>query len=660
MNGVPLTSQATAVPDPAPAGADCAGAAFHAAPLAMFVADSEGRIRAANADFLHLAATTPAEVLGRKWPELMTGDGAESAWALHAAALEVEAGPHRPLDLLVGHGRTRRILVQLRPLGGSILGVCSDPPSDSEALRTFAELRVESGDSAMWSLDLSTGELQEIFGPSPLGRWLIGDLPTLEGCLARVHPEDVARLRHALEAARGGEDYEQRFRMFDQSGEERWLHARAHYVPGGGSPRLVGMVEDVTEQVQLVRRLAERRRLEDAWGRRINELAARFISATTSEEICTLLTEEFMTTFHGDATSGLFDKGGSSGFLSKTVLAGADPFDTAYPAGAVFAEGEPRFLDSEQELLELFPAASGLHLDTGARAWALVPLFGDQQGVLGVWQVSWHEEHRITSEERAVLLTLAGLAGQALQRVRNQAGELELADAMQRRMLPAQPLSVPGVEIAVRYLPARAGWRVCGDFYDAIPLPGRSVGLLVGDVQGHGVEAAAAMGQIRLALRAYASTHADPGTVLAETNRLLTEALATESGEETLFTTCGYLVLDLDTGEMHAAWAGQPPALIAAPGTVRLWQPCTGPPVGVEAESVYPVTRRVLRPEETLLMCSDGLVESSVLAMEEGLAAVGRTLRGLAADVEVAAAALERLAPAGRGDDIALLLARRG
>jgi len=247
---------------------------------------------------------------------------------------------------------------------------------------------------------------------------------------------------------------------------------------------------------------------------------------------------------------------------------------------------------------------------------------------------------------------LAGLAGQALQRVNRQSAELELADAVQRRMLPPQPPAFSELDVAVRYLPARAGWRVCGDFYDAIRLPGRRIGLVVGDVQGHGVEAAAAMGQIRMAFRAYATNQSDPGTVLTETNRLLTET------GEIVFATCGYLVIDIDLGQLQAAWAGQPPVVLATESGFEVWEPETGPPVGVDAEAKYPVSSRPLPPGSTLLMCSDGLVESAEVNMDDGLAAVGSELSAKVTDVHGAATALAELAPAGRGDDIAILVAR--
>ncbi|WP_258862726.1 PP2C family protein-serine/threonine phosphatase [Marinitenerispora sediminis] len=326
--------------------------------------------------------------------------------------------------------------------------------------------------------------------------------------------------------------------------------------------------------------------------------------------------------------------------------------DSRLPVGAVAQDRQPRFFSSRPEVLERFPAVSELLESSMSQSWAFVPILGDHRRVLGVWTVSWAQPRRATPDERALLLTLAGMAGQALQRASRQQSALELADAIQRRMLPPQLPRIPELDVATSYLPARADWRVCGDFYDVTRLSNRRVGLLVGDVQGHGVEAAAAMGQIRVAFRAYAASQAHPGRVLAATNRLLTET------GELIFATCGCVVLNLDTGEMRAAWAGLPPVIIASPDEFDVWAPETGPPVGVDADAGYPVTSRRLAPGETLLMCTDGLVESMDMPIDEGLERAGQCLRKTATDVEVAVAALAEQAPAGRGDDIAILVAR--
>ncbi|WP_398695190.1 SpoIIE family protein phosphatase [Streptomonospora wellingtoniae] len=645
-----------------------AGVGFGTAPAAMVVADRAGGVTLANHAFTEFTGRTQDEVLGRPWPEVCDRADPESAWKLHRAALGGAPVHQRALVSADYGGASHRIVAEARALPATasdgkpagVVVVFREPLREEETLRVISELRTENADTALWTLDLRSGRLQELFGPSPLGRLLAGDARGLDELLARVHRDDIARVRDAIEASHQGRDYEQRFRMFDHLGDERSLHARARYIPGD-HPRLVGTIDDVTEHVQLIRRLADRRRIEAAQGRQVTDLAAKLVSATTVEEVTGLLTDEFAPIFGGAGAAVMLVEEGSLRPSPAPPEDDAGPMglaeehdasDIAHPVGAVVSDRQPRFFESRAEILERFPAVAEFLHRTSAQSWATIPIFGDRRVALGVWQVSWGEPHHATPDERALMLTLAGLAGQALQRVRRQQEELQLADAIQRRMLPPQIARFDELGIAVRYLPARAGWRVCGDFYDVIRLPGRRVGLVVGDVQGHGVEAAAAMGQIRVAFRAYASNQVDPGAVVAETNRLLSET------GEIVFATCGYLVLDLDNGEMQAAWAGQPPAVIATADSYDLWEPETGPPVGVDSDSKYPVTTRRLRAGDTLLMCSDGLVESSGMPMDEGLRIVGENLRGRAEDVEGAAASLIGLTPAGRGDDIALLIVR--
>ncbi|WP_374058228.1 SpoIIE family protein phosphatase [Marinitenerispora sediminis] len=652
---------------------DPAGAAFLHAPAAMFVADRAGGILLVNDAFRELTGFDQEQVAHRPWPELLAAADVGHGWELHRRALErPDEQPQRGVEFVGADGVARRTVLRPRPITADgprtgadpagplgVVVLCHGPMRNEETLRAITELRTENSDTALWTLDLATGEIGELFGPSPLGRLLAGDSRTIEEILARVHRDDIARLRDALEASYQGGDYEQRFRMFDQVGDERWLHARARFVDGE-RPRLVGIIDDVTEHVQLVRRLADRRRIEAAQGRQVTELAAKLVSATTLEEVTGLLTEEFVPIFGGSTATVMLVEAGKLRYPSSATesygtrrwIEGRDASDTSYPMGAVIQDRQPRFFESRAEVLERFPAVQEMLHHTNAQSWATVPIFGDRRVALGVWQVAWTQPHHATPDERALMLTLAGLAGQALQRVNRQQAELELADAVQRRMLPPQLPDFAALDVAVRYLPSRAGWRVCGDFYDAIQLPGRRVGLVVGDVQGHGVEAAAAMGQIRVAFRAYATNQVDPGVVLAETNRLLTET------GEIVFATCGYLVLDLENGEMQAAWAGQPPLIIATADAFEVWEPETGPPVGVDGDSKYPVSTRRLLPGETLLMCSDGLVESSGVTMDEGLERVGQALRGMSGDVHAAATSLADLTPAGRGDDIAILIAR--
>lgn len=640
-----------------------AGAFLHA-PEPMVLTAADGSIRHANHAFLALVDRAADDLAGRRWYDLLDGDDGRAARFHHeslAHRTSPNGRPRRRLRISVTAKADRLAEAEVLPVDGGDAVVLVHVLSTEETdLRVIGELRTDNSDSVLWSLDLGSGRLHELFGPTPLGSLLAGEDRELDRILERVHPDDIARVRDAMAASFAGRDYEQRFRVFDRLGDERSLHVRARFVPGEPD-RLVGIVDDVTEHVQLVRRLADRRRTEAEHGRLVTELSSKLVSATTVDKVMDLLSEEFLPIFGGYFAGAMYVEDGvlrtSPGARERGnvgLIDGRSAYDTDFPMGAVIQDRQPRFFESRAEVVSRFPAAADLmrHNDSKSQAWATVPIFGDGKVALGVWQMVWDRPHHASRDERALMLTFAGLAGQALQRIKAQQAELELADAVQRRMLPRQVASFPDLDIATKYLPSRADWRICGDFYDVVELPEGRVGLLVGDVQGHGVEAAAAMGQIRAAFRAYASNQSDPGVVLGETNRLLTDT------GEIVFATCGYLVLERATGAMQAAWAGQPPAILAGPDGYELWEPETGPPLGVLPDTSYPVTTRVLDPGTTLLLCTDGLVESADVLMEAGLDKVGAALVEHCEDPEGAAHALAEMAPAGRGDDIALLVAR--
>ncbi|WP_028649077.1 SpoIIE family protein phosphatase [Nocardiopsis sp. CNT312] len=629
--------------------------AFSHAPEPMALTRSDGSVLHANLAFTELVGADPT---GRAWFDLLEAGDASEASRAHGRVLAGHRGDRLRLRLVPAASRPLPVEAELRrsPVPDGAVVVLLHVLSVEEAeLRAVGELRTDSSDSVLWTLDADTGRMSELFGPTPFGALLFGDERQVGHILERVHPDDAARVADAVAAAQEGRDYEQRFRVFDLLGDERSVHVRARYVPGRPD-RFVGIVDDVTEHVQLVRRLAHRRRTEAEHGRLVTELSAKLVSATAADDVMDLLSEEFPPIFGGIGATALYVQ---DGLLHTSARArdrdasfdGSRATGPDLPAAAVIQDRLPRFFESRAELVSRFPGAERYMDGTRGQAWAVVPIFGDGREALGAWQMTWDRPHHATRDERALMLTFAGLAGQALQRIKAQQAELELADAVQRRMLPRQVPTFPDLVIATKYLPSRADWRICGDFYDVVELPGNRVGLLVGDVQGHGVEAAAAMGQIRVALRAYATNQADPGAVLAETNRLLTET------GEIVFATCGYLVLDRSTGLMRAAWAGQPPVVIATKGDYTLWEPETGPPLGVLPDSRYPVSTRQLAPGATLLMCSDGLVESARTPMPDGLSRVGEALAEHGEDPEETADILAEAAPAGRGDDIALLIA---
>ena len=191
--------------------------------------------------------------------------------------------------------------------------------------------------------------------------------------------------------------------------------------------------------------------------------------------------------------------------------------------------------------------------------------------------------------------------------------EHEIAGVLQRSMLPGRLPELPGLEVAARYVPATTDVQVGGDWYDVIPLRHGQVGLVIGDVAGHGVRAAATMGQVRMAVRAYAVQDPSPVRVLRRVHRLLSR-LATDE-----MVTLVYLLTDPEGGTVRLSSAGHPPPLLVHAGAVRQLDGALSPPLGVTLDRSYTEVVHALPPGATLLLYTDGLVERRGVAITEGL-----------------------------------------
>ncbi|ROQ72860.1 stage II sporulation protein E [Streptomyces sp. CEV 2-1] len=254
-----------------------------------------------------------------------------------------------------------------------------------------------------------------------------------------------------------------------------------------------------------------------------------------------------------------------------------------------------------------------------------------------------------------LLTTLQHLTSRARREVELHQARVELAEALQREMLPSSLPALPGLQIAARYTPARSGLDIGGDWYDGFQLPDGSLAFAIGDVQGHDVEAAAFMGQIRIAMRALAVIAADPGEVVRRTNDLL---LSVDSG---LLATCTFVRMDPFTRELRSARAGHVAAVWAtADGRSGTTEDEGGLPLGIQTGEEYPVTARRITTAGTFVLLTDGVIEGPSYSIDEGLDAVVRLVRSRVGDDadELADAILETAERTGHKDDAAVLVLR--
>ncbi|MEW1772991.1 SpoIIE family protein phosphatase [Streptomyces sp. NPDC086777] len=294
------------------------------------------------------------------------------------------------------------------------------------------------------------------------------------------------------------------------------------------------------------------------------------------------------------------------------------PLDTDYPAAEVVRTGRAVYLSSADQYRSRYPVTWPLAERFGRQSWAFLPLTVAGR-TMGAWMAGFTYQVSFTPDERSVLTTVARMLAQALSRAGIADSERELTDGLQRSMLPTLGPEIPGMDAAARYIPTGGGLQVGGDWYDIIPLPSGRHALVIGDVQGHDVRAAGLMGQLRIALRAYAAEGHRPDAVLSRASRFLHGITYAEDDADLRFATCLYVEADPATGVLEIARAGHPdPAIRMADGTVLRRPTAGGLPLGIDPDADYPTTRFALEPGETMMICTDGLIETGGHDMESG------------------------------------------
>jgi serine phosphatase RsbU (regulator of sigma subunit)/anti-sigma regulatory factor (Ser/Thr protein kinase) len=242
-----------------------------------------------------------------------------------------------------------------------------------------------------------------------------------------------------------------------------------------------------------------------------------------------------------------------------------------------------------------------------------VPLIVEGR-VNGVIEVGTMHEREFTRENESLLQLIADRAALAIEHARLYQREVGIVETLQRSLLPDRLPQVPGLLTAAKYMPGGAGADVGGDWYDAIALDGGRLGLAMGDVVGHGIGAAALMGQLRNALRAYALDGASPGQVVEKLDRMV------QSLEAGRMATLLYMVIEPDLGSITLASAGHLPPLELLPnGEARYLEGGRTLPLGVMPSIEYPEAVFDLQPGSTLVMYTDGLVEERGVSIDVGL-----------------------------------------
>ncbi|MFI9075482.1 SpoIIE family protein phosphatase [Streptomyces sioyaensis] len=366
--------------------------------------------------------------------------------------------------------------------------------------------------------------------------------------------------------------------------------------------------------------------------------------------------------------------------MRRTALSGAPVESGLYPVGRLIrfepATALGASLLSGQAALEAdLTAFTGWHLQSPDRARKIVqhgihsriavPLRarGVILGVAIFWRSNVPEPFE--DEDLSVAEELVARAAVSIDNARRYTREHTMAVTLQRSLLPRALPEQNAVEAAYRYLPAQAGrgglGGVGGDWFDIIPLPGARVALVVGDVVGHGLHAAATMGRLRTAVHNFANLDLPPDEILWHLDELVTRIDQDEGAEGSVTgATCLYAIYDPASGSCTMARAGHvQPVLLRPDGTAEIADVPGGPPLGLGGLP-FETWHQQLPEASRLVLFTDGLVEDRNRDLDEGMALLSRTLSDHPGRTpeETCEAALSALLPERPSDDIALLVAR--
>ncbi|KUN82191.1 hypothetical protein AQJ66_22465 [Streptomyces bungoensis] len=559
-------------------------------------------------------------------------------------------------------------------LGGYVAVSLADRPDAAERAQAvqFVEILEEPVRERRWQVRATVGELQTLLerflGREGAQRALSSFPGGRPGSLAAEAPPELVHHAEAQLAGSVGAA-SARLAVAAVAGEEVV-----------GSDDVMEMIGEASQRVELVRwRL---KLLYDATGgigttldvtRTAEELTQvavpRFADYVTVDLVESVLRDEELVTdgtgtgsrrMQRAAVSGIHDDAPLFAVGDLLTFAPSSPQARAVESGVAVLV--PQLRDSaEWQEVDLDPARGSRVIDYGIHSLITAPL--SARGVLLGMVHFWRSEkpEPFDQDDLSLAAELATRAAVSLDNARRYTREHGLAVALQRRLLPRALPEQNAVEVASRYLPAQA---VGGDWFDVIPLPGARVALVMGDIVGHGLHAAATMGQLRTAVHNF-STPLDlpPDELLSHLDELvaLIDQDAIAAGDKTTVTgaTCLYAVYDSVSGDCAIASAGHPaPALVHPDGTVEFLDVPSCLPLGIGG---LPFECAELRLPEgsTLVLFTDGLVERRDLDVDTGLGLLRETLARVGqSPEETCDAVLDALPPKLRSDDIALLVAR--
>ncbi|WP_190098887.1 SpoIIE family protein phosphatase/ATP-binding protein [Streptomyces griseoflavus] len=446
----------------------------------------------------------------------------------------------------------------------------------------------------------------------------------------------------------------------------------------GGPPGSVATVRDSTELRALSGRAeASRERLDMLYQAGVG-IGTSLDVTRTAEELAELAVPRFADFVTVDLFEQVLDGGhpDAAGALRRTAVTGIAEDAPLYPKDEkirfVASSPQGRSLTTGRAVLEprLGEAPgwqaqdverSGQVVDYGIHSLITVPLRAGalMLGVVSFWRSGKPEP--FDTEELALAEELVTRAAVSIDNARRYTREHSMAVTLQQSLLPRSLPEQSALEIAYRYLPAQAG--VGGDWFDVLPLSGGRVALVVGDVVGHGLHAAATMGRLRTAVHNFSALDLPPDELLALLDEMVGRIDQDEAQDEhsapVTGATCLYAVYDPVSRRCSVARAGHPPPAVVRPdGSVEFADVPAGPPLGLGGLP-FDAADLELPEGSRLVLYTDGLVEDREHDIDVGLEQLREALsRAGDSPEDTCRTVLESRRPARAGDDIALIVAR--
>ncbi|MEV6313780.1 SpoIIE family protein phosphatase [Streptomyces sp. NPDC051776] len=673
------------LPDPTAPAVGYAGVFSDLLPIALWRADADGHILQWSLAARELLGYTPDELVGKHLKPFLVP---ETHWEL--------------ADRLMGRVLSGEAVVGCLPVRhreGHIVQmetwIC--PSADERGRTGFLVVSAET--SAVLGMRDSLAALEGLFAQSPIGLAMLGPdlrflrvneaLARMTGVPATEHigkrvgevAPDVnaagleAVMRQVLDSGEAVVDLRRPGRTpADPDHERIWSCSYAPLLDGAGSRLgVIASLIDITEE-QLahaeVERTRQRLALLAAAGTRIG---TTLDLRRTAEEMVQVLVPQLADSADVQLLEGVLGPDeappSTQGWARRVARKYSDPAAPLQELAVGMTYQVPRESVYEQVIangraINLYMSdIPALLTDPGAErlrtylrrrvgACRLVPLVA-RGTVLGAVIVTRTRDRDPFDDQECLLMDeVVGRAALNIDNARMYTSERRAALTLQRSLMSSALPNVSGLDLTARYLPASAH-EVGGDWFDVIALPDGRTGLVIGDVMGHGIHAAAVMGQLRTALRTLARHDVPPAEMLVSL-----DAAVADFGENEM-ATCAYAVHDPAAGEVLISRAGHPPPAVAdAGGRAGYVEGPPGPPLGAGGGD-FRAERVRLAPESLLVMYTDGLVEARDRDLGRGMHELVRALRNLDRPLEeICDGLLNRMLPPVVQDDVAVLLAR--